>query len=142
MRWILTSLFAATLLVVATTAGVAAAEKTISNPQAGSCEHTVQQVFKAAKADNFTEFLKWVHPELKSTERMKLSWKNYSWKSLVRRVGKICNGSNCSYVVTRVHDAGKFRKVFVKKNITPSYPCPMTCKKKGAAWWLVSISCI
>lgn len=116
-------------------------EKTITNPKAGSCEHTAQQAFKAAQKDNFREFLRWVHPEFKSTERMRVSWKNYSYRQLVKRVKVICTGS-CTYVMTRLQDVGKERKVFVKKRIQPSMPCPMTCRKSGANWRLVRIGCI
>ncbi|MCA9523401.1 MAG: hypothetical protein KC609_20645 [Myxococcales bacterium] len=117
-------------------------EKKISSPSAGSCEHTVQQVFKAAQKDSFRDFLKWVHPEFKSNDRMKTSWKNYSYRQLVKRVKVICSGSGCTYVMTRVQDVGKERKVFVKKRIQPSMPCPMTCRKNGEKWLLVRIGCI
>lgn len=118
----------------------------------GTCEHAIQKVFEAAQAKDFDGFLKWVIDTAKATPRQKKDLERFQFTQLKKRVKDICDpkvGDHCVFEVTERRKAPKELKLFIKKNIQPSMPCPMKCAPQktdkmgqGSDWLLSWAGCI
>jgi len=125
---------AASLLI---TSGTALADETISNPKAGTPEHTVAAALKAGLSGDFNAYLATVHPDEKSTQSQRDQRKKYEWKRFQKQAKwYITKKSPLTFVVAnRRPDGKKAIRLFVRdQEHKESMPRPVKLKRDGRSW--------
>jgi len=129
------SFFIAAALLV--TSGTALADETISNPKAGTPEHTVSAALKAGISGNFDAYMATVHPDEKSTKSQRDQRKRYEWKRFQKQAKwYIKTKSPLTFVVAnRKPDGKKTIRLFVRdQEHKESMPRPVKLKRDGRSW--------
>ncbi len=118
-------------------------ERKVSNPAAGTPEHTVVRAIQAALDQDFDTYIALVDESEKPTNQAVQEIKRYSWARFVRQVDWYLESHKpITFIATKLQDMGDGTvKLFLKRiKKQPSMPAPVHLRKKGNGYTIITNS--